>query len=196
MKTVALYVRVSTQEQNHDLQRNELISFVNARGWNLFKIYSDVGSGAKNNRQALNELLQDARNKKFEVVMTWKLDRLFRSLKHFVNTLNQFQDLNIEFVSLKDGFDATNPSGRLLMHLLASFAEFEASIIRERVISGLKAAKVRGVQLGTPRKIDHSQVQSLIHQGLTTSSIAHRLKISEPSVSRIRKIFAKKGVQT
>lgn len=193
MKTVALYIRVSTLDQNLDLQRNELTDFLKVKKWNLHRIYSDTGSGTKANRASLLELLSDARAKKFDVVMTWKLDRLFRSLKHLVATLNELQELGIEFISLKDSIDLTTPSGRLLTHLLASFAEFEAAIIRERVLAGLKAARVRGVKLGTPRKIDHSKVHSLIQKGQTTSSIAAQLGISEPSVSRIRMLMKQKG---
>lgn len=193
MKTVALYLRVSTLDQNLDLQRNELTDFLKVKKWQLYRIYSDTGSGAKANRASLQELLSDARAKKFDVVMTWKLDRLFRSLKHLVATLNELQELGIEFVSLKDSIDLTTPSGRLLTHLLASFAEFEAAIIRERVLAGLKAAKVRGVKLGTPRKIDHNKVYSLIQNGQSTSSIAAQLGISEPSVSRIRMLLKQKG---
>lgn len=193
MKKVAVYVRVSTQDQNHDMQLNELLKAVESSNFILFKIYSDTGSGTKSNRIALQELLTDARSKKFDIVMTWKLDRLFRSLRHLVTTLNELQELGVEFISLRDsGIDSTTPSGRLLTHLLASFAEFEAAIIRERVLAGLNAAKHRGVKLGTPRKINHCEVERLIIQGLSQKQIASNLNISEPSVSRIKKLS--KGV--
>lgn len=188
MKKVALYVRVSTQDQNLDLQRNELTEFVTSRNWTLHHIYSDTGSGTKTNRIALQSLLTSARNKDFDIVMTWKLDRLFRSLKHLVATLNELQDIGIEFISLKDSIDLTTPSGRLLTHLLGSFAEFEAAIIRERVLAGLRAAKVRGVKLGAPRKIAHEEVCNLLNLGFTTKVVARKLRISEPSVSRIKKL--------
>ncbi len=127
---MAIYIRVSTQDQSLDLQRSELIEFIGRRGWRLHRVYEEKATGTNSNRPELKQLLKAAHERQFDCLVIWKLDRLFRSLKGLVTTIQDFQALGISFISLKDQIDLTTPSGRLMVHMLGAFAAFEASLIR------------------------------------------------------------------
>ena len=135
----AVYARVSTLDQTTANQLVELRKYIEARGWTAQE-YVDKGvSGAKESRPALDTLLRDARRRRFDVVVCWRLDRLGRNLKHLITLLEDLQALGIAFVSLNEGIDATTPAGRLQMHILGAIAEFERARIAERVRLGLQA---------------------------------------------------------
>jgi DNA invertase Pin-like site-specific DNA recombinase len=185
MKRVALYVRCSTMHQETEMQKRECLPFIEARGWTLHKIYSDEGySGTSKKRPALNELIKATQNREVDVVLCWKLDRFFRSLSHLTQTLQEFTELGIDFVSLRDNIDLTTSSGRLMLNILASFAEFEASLIRERVRAGIANARAKGIKLGRPKKRNDLQIQVLRNQGLTIRQVAEQLGITTGSVQR------------
>src|SRR5687768_4496650 len=148
---VAIYARVSTAEQTADNQLLELRRYVEARGWTAVEYVDQGVSGAKDRRPALHTLLKDARRRRFDVVLCWRLDRLGRNLKHLVTLLEELQALGVAFVSLGEGIDCTTPAGKLQLHILAALAEFERERIRERVLAGLKRAKAQGKRLGRPR---------------------------------------------
>lgn len=182
---VALYVRVSTSEQSTDLQREELEAYAKARGWSEVKLYDDSGkSGTHERRPALQTLLADCKARKVDAVLTWKLDRLFRSLKHLLATLQELEDLGIVFISLRDQIDLSTASGRLMMQMLGAFGEFEASLIRERVKAGLRSAKAKGKQLGRTPTIDLSTVRQMRQKGFSMSKIAAEIGASKQGVSR------------
>lgn len=184
-KRIAVYLRVSTTDQSTELQKKEILDFLCARGWAHYHIYEGNGkTGTNGNRPALKQLLQDARQRKIDLVICWKLDRLFRSLKDLVVTLQEFQDLGVEFISLKDNIDLTTASGRLLMQIIGAMAEFEAALIRERVRAGLNAAKAQGKRLGRPRSRNDAIILSLHSNGLTVKDIARQLGISRASTYR------------
>jgi DNA invertase Pin-like site-specific DNA recombinase len=150
---VALYARVSTVDQEPENQLQELRRYVEARGWTAVE-YVDKGvSGSKDRRPALDQLLRDAKRRKFAVVVCWRLDRLGRNLRHLITLLEEFQALGVAFVSLAEGIDATTPAGKLQMHILGAIAEFERERIRERVLAGLQRARSQGKRLGRPRKV-------------------------------------------
>ena len=172
---VAIYVRVSTQDQSLDLQKSELARFAKARGWKVQHVYEDKATGTNDNRPHLKELMRAAHAREFDVLLIWKLDRLFRSIKGLVTTVQDLQALGIAFVSLKDQIDLSTPSGRLMLHILGAFGEFEASLIRERVVAGLAEAKRKGVQLGRPRDIDAAKVQALHRKGQSMAAIAREV---------------------
>ena len=109
------------------------------------------GSGAKDRRPALDDLIKDAKRRRFDVLVCWRLDRLGRNLKHLITLLDDLQALGIAFVSLSEGIDATTPAGKLQLHILAAIAEFERERIRERVFAGLRRARAQGRRLGRPR---------------------------------------------
>ena len=149
----ALYARVSTADQTCENQLLELRAYATARGWTIVREFVDAGvSGTKEKRPALDELMKDARRRRFDVVVCWRLDRLGRSLKHLVTLTEELTALGIAFVSLGEGIDCTTPAGKLQLHILAALAEFERERIRERVLAGLARAKAQGKRLGRPRR--------------------------------------------
>jgi DNA invertase Pin-like site-specific DNA recombinase len=150
---VAIYARVSTMEQNPENQSAELRRYAGARGWTTAREYCDRGiSGSRERRPALDELFRDAKRRRFDVLLVWRLDRLGRNLKHLITLLEELRALGIDFVSLAEGIDATTPAGKLQMHILGAIAEFERGRIQERVRAGLARAKANGRRLGRPRK--------------------------------------------
>lgn len=183
-KRVGIYLRVSTQAQSTELQRAEIAAFLSARGWRAYTEYEDKQSGTDPTRPELRRLLRDARERKLDVVVCWKLDRLFRSLRDLVATLQEFNDLGVEFISLKDQIDMSTASGRLLVHLVSAFSEFEVSLIRERVRAGVENARRRGAQLGRPRTAPDSEIKRLRGSGLSLAQIAKRLNMSKTGVHK------------
>ena len=136
-----IYARCSTQDQNPENQLRELRRFAAARGWTVIDYVDHGVSGAKDSRPALNDLLRDARRRKIDAVVCWRLDRLGRNLRHLILLLDELTALGVAFVSLAEGIDATTPAGRLQLHILGAIAEFERARISERVKAGL--ARVR-----------------------------------------------------
>ena len=150
----AIYARVSTFDQEPENQLAELRRYVEARGWPAAVEYVDHGvSGAKDRRPALDRLVADAKRRRFDVLVCWRLDRLGRNLKHLITLLEELQALGVAFVSLAEGIDATTPAGKLQMHILGAIAEFERERIRERVLAGLQRARTQGRRLGRPWKV-------------------------------------------
>src|SRR5688572_16881079 len=151
--TAAIYARVSTFDQQPENQLEELRRYAAARGWQVHE-YVDHGiSGAKERRPALDSMLADAKRRRFDILLCWRLDRLGRNLRHLITLLDEVQALGIAFVSLAEGIDATTPAGKLQLHILAAIAEFERGRIQERVRAGLARARAQGKRLGRPRKV-------------------------------------------
>src|SRR4029453_17170099 len=173
----AVYAQVSTTDQTCENQLLELRKYCEARGWPIQREYIDQGiSGAKDRRPALDQLVADAKRRRFDCIVCWRLDRLGRNPKHLITLLEEFQALGLAFVSLAEGIDATTPAGKLQMHILGAIAEFERARIQERVRAGLARAKAQGVRLGRPRrKIDAAQVATVA--GLPEREAARRLGI-------------------
>jgi DNA invertase Pin-like site-specific DNA recombinase len=188
---VAIYARVSTTNHGQDvsLQTREQHQFAEARGWHIFDDYVDRGvSGSKDSRPELNRLMADARRRKFDIVLVWKLDRFGRSLRHLVNALAEFESLNISFVSLSDNLDLSTASGRLMFNIIGAMAEFERELIRERVKAGMKNARAKGVRIGRPKtKVDASQVVRMREEGASLREIAARLGVSLGTVAACSK---------
>lgn len=181
-KRVAVYLRVSTQDQNTDLQKSDLMSFVKAKGWVIAEVYEDKATGTNGNRTNLKRMLEDARTGKIDVVVCWKLDRLFRSLKDLIITLQELSDQGTEFVAMKDNIDLTTHTGRLLTHILGAFAEFEAAIIRSRVNAGLAEAKRKGIKLGRRKTRPSDLIRELKSKGYTFRRIAELANCSISTV--------------
>lgn len=161
MKRVALYARVSTLNghQDPEMQLRELREFAVARGWQIVEEFVDRGvSGSKDRRPQLDRMMDAARSRKIDAVICWKLDRFARSLKHMVVALSEFESLGVQFVSLRDNLDLTTPSGRLMFHVVSAMAEFERSLIQERVCAGLRNARAKGRVLGRPKMQVDSQM--------------------------------------
>lgn len=174
------YARVSTADQNLDLQ----IRALEKEGCE--KIYYEKASGARRDRPELIDALNYARSG--DSIVVWKLDRLARSLNQLVSTVEDLNARGIQLVSLGESINTNTASGKLFFHMSASFAEFERSIIRERVLAGVRAAQAKGIVCGRPKKIDESTVKAakamLLYDELTVKEIAQRLGMSEPSLYR------------
>jgi DNA invertase Pin-like site-specific DNA recombinase len=187
----AIYARVSTTNHGQDatLQTRDQHQFAEARGWEVFDDYVDQGvSGSKDSRPELNRLMADARRRKFDIVLVWKLDRFGRSLRHLVNALAEFESLGIAFVSLSDNLDLSTPSGRLMFNIIGAMAEFERELIRERVRAGMKNAKAKGARIGRPRvTVDAAEIARLRDSGASLREIAARLGVSLGTVAACSK---------
>jgi DNA invertase Pin-like site-specific DNA recombinase len=184
-KRCALYIRISTGDQNTDLQQNELREYSEFRKWDVVEIYSDTMSGAKDKRPALDRLMADARRGKFDVVVVWRFDRFARSTSHLLRALEEFQSLGIDFVSLKEAIDTSSATGKMIFTVLAAVAELERSTIRERVIAGQKAAKRRGVRFGRPTvEVDTNHVLKLRKDGLSWRAVAQATGVPKDTLIR------------
>lgn len=184
----AIYGRVSTTNHGQDvsLQLRELRQFADARGWQIASEYVDSGvSGSKDSRPELNRLMADAKRRKFDAVLVWKLDRFGRSLRHLVNALAEFESLGIAFVSLTNNLDLSTPSGRLMFQIIGAMSEFERSLIQERVKAGLRNAQAKGRKIGRPRAtVDVRQIATLRAQGLSYEAIGKQLGASDATIRR------------
>lgn len=181
---VGIYVRVSTQDQSCELQRRELTQYCQARGWTILRVYEDKASGTTSNRIMLQELLADARARKIDIVVCWKMDRFARSLKDLVGMLQEFTDLGVSFCSLKDAVDLSTSTGRLMIHIIGAFAQFEADLIRERVRAGLSNARRKGQRLGRPPTIDQDRVVRLRSTGMSLTQIAEAVGGTKSAVAK------------
>ena len=138
---VAIYCRVSTDEQNPKHQEDALLEFSQQKNYEVYKIYTDMISGSKDSRPALNEMLMDAYSHKFESILVWKLDRLGRSLQHLIRIINNIKLWNINLIVSTQQIDTTTPMGMLIFHIFGAIAEFERELIRERTKQGMKKAQ-------------------------------------------------------
>lgn len=192
----AVYARVSTTEQTTENQLLELRRYIEARGWTAAEYLDEGVSGAKERRPALDRLLADARRRRFDVLVVWRLDRLGRNLKHLITTLDDLQALGVAFVSLNEGIDATTPAGRLQMAVLGAIAQFERERIVGRVKAGLARAKAQGQRLGRRRqRINERDLERVA--GLSVREAAKRLNVPPSRVHRERaRLFQKPAGST
>jgi DNA invertase Pin-like site-specific DNA recombinase len=177
---VAIYARVSTlHAQNPEMQLDELREYASRREWEIVGSYVDQGvSGSKESRPELNRLMSDAHRRKFDAVLVWKIDRWGRSLTHLVNSLADLAAYGVAFVSLRDNLDLSTPSGRLMLQIIGAMAEFERSLIQERVRAGLRNARAKGKRLGRPViAVDAAEVHRLRSEGLPWRAVAARMGV-------------------
>jgi DNA invertase Pin-like site-specific DNA recombinase len=162
-KRVALYVRVSTNEQSTKAQESELKAYAKNRGWEVTRVYADKMSGAKDDRPALKELMGACRQRKVDVVLVWKFDRFARSLRHLVGALEEFKRLRVDFISATEGVDTTVPSGELVFQIFGAIAQFERTLISERVKAGLAEAIRNGKAVGRPpiKRLSEEEIQKI-----------------------------------
>src|SRR5665811_2043432 len=184
---VALYARVSTLNGQHpEMQLAELREYASRRGWKIMGEYVDEGvSGSKESRPELNRLMADAHRRQFDIVLVWKIDRFGRSLRHLVNALADLDSYGVAFVSMRDNLDLSTPSGRLMFQIIGAMAEFERSLIQERVRAGLRNACAKGKRFGRPRvQVDADRVFALRRDGLSWSQVCRTLNVSKGSAQR------------
>jgi len=184
---VAIYARVSTLDQHSGMQSEDLQEFCKRREFQLIDSYVDEGiSGSKDSRPELNRLMADARKRRFDAVVVWKLDRFGRSLKHLVNTIAELEAVGVAFISYKESLDLSTPAGKLMFHVIAAMAQFERDLIRERTKAGVAFARSRGKRIGRPRlAVQSAEIQRLKAAGHSLRSIGRQLGVSEGSVRRL-----------
>jgi len=199
-KRIAVYGRVSTDVQNHASQLREVRSYVRRR-WPKAEVteYLDKASGARFSREGLDALMTEVRQGRIDVLAVYKLDRLGRSLQHLAHLIGEFEAHGTALVASSQGIDTSesNPAGRLQMHVLAAVAEFERSVIVERINAGLAAARESGVKLGRPRTLDRylSEAAKLSRRGMSGRKIAAKLNIPEGSVFAVLKRVQSNGAK-
>jgi len=176
------------------MQLAELREYCARRGWDVAGEYVDMGvSGAKERRPELDRLLADCRKRQVGAVVVYRYDRFARSLRQLVNALCEFDALGIEFVSFHEGVDTSTPNGRLVFGIFASIAEFERELIRERVRSGMAAARARGARIGRPRKpVDADKVAELRAQGASWRAVACAVGMGVGTVRRAAQEHSRK----
>src|SRR5262252_8053714 len=191
-KRAAIYVRVSTDKQTIDNQVAALHQIAERRGWEVVEQYHDAGiSGSKgrDGRPGLDRMLKDASKRRFDVVMAWAIDRLGRSLIDLLGTIQTLEACGVDLYLDQQAIDTTNPAGRLMFQITGAFAEFERSMIRQRVRAGLKRAVESGKQLGRP-KIDpaiEKRIKAQLRAKRGMLAIARELKVGTGTVQRIKR---------
>ena len=187
MKRAALYIRVSTLDQHPETQLNELRGFARQRGFEIVDEYTDHGiSGTKARRPALDRLLTDAHRHRFDVVLVWSCDRLARSTKHFLQVLDELNDLGIQFLSQREAIDTDGPLGRAIVVIVSAVAELERSLIVERVRAGMRRAKLDGRRIGrAPLDVDRGAIVSDRRTGLSLTLVAKKYGVSRAMVCRL-----------
>jgi len=189
-KRAAIYVRVSTAEQETDMQETELLEYCEKRGWSCV-VYRDRNqSGAKNDRPALSSMLNDLRRRKFDVVVVWALDRLARSLKQLLTIGEECRSLGVDLVSLRQNIDTTLPAGRLTFQILGAVAEFERELLRDRVKAGMAQARRTGKHVGRPalRKFhlaDVDRMKQLRAGGASVRKLAKDFETTQWMVTKL-----------
>ncbi len=195
MKRAVFYMRVSTVDQHPESQLHDLRQLAQQRGYDIVHEYTDRISGTKAKRPGLDELMRDARRGRFDVVLVWASDRLARSVRHFLEVLDEFNHLSIEFVSYRENLDTSGPLGRAIVVIIGAIAELERNLIVERVRAGMRRAKLEGRHIGRrPLDIDRAAVLRQRAQGQSLGQIAKTFTISRATVSRIIKEEAERGV--
>lgn len=189
MKRAALYMRVSTLDQSPQAQVYDLRQLAAQRGINVTEEYVDHGiSGTRARRPALDQMMADARRGRFDVVMVWACDRLARSVRHFLEVLDELGRLNVEFVSFREQLDTGGPLGRAVVVIISAIAELERSLIVERVRAGMRRARLEGRRIGrAPLDIDRAAVVRERQRGQSLTQVAKTFGIGRATVSRIWK---------
>ena len=189
MKRAALYIRVSTVDQHPETQRLDLERFVAQHGFQIAKEYTDHGfSGTRARRPALDELMEDARRHKFDVLVVWSIDRLARSTKHLLQVLDELSGLGIQFLSQREAIDTEGPLGRAIVVIVSAMAELERCVIIERVRAGMRRAKLEGRRIGRkPLQVNRGLLLRDRERGLSLNQLAKAHGISKASVCRVLK---------
>ena len=186
MKRAALYMRVSTLDQHPETQFYDLQQMAEQRGLQIVERYEDRISGAKARRPGLDALMRDARRGQFDVVLVWASDRIARSVKHFLEILDELNRLNIEFISFREQIDTGGPLGRAVVVIIGAIAELERNLIIERVRAGMRRVKLEGRHIGRkPLELDHAAICGDRCRGQSLRQIARGHRISTATVQRV-----------
>jgi DNA invertase Pin-like site-specific DNA recombinase len=187
-KRAAIYTRVSTADQHPETQLYDLRAMAGQRGFEVVHEYTDTISGAEAKRPGLDQLLADARRHRFDIVLVAAFDGAARSVRHFMEVLDELNHLNIEFISLRENIDTSRPLGRAIVVIVGAIAELERSLIVEPVWAGMRRAKLEGRRIGRkPMDIDREQVIRDRRSGMSLRQVALKHAISRASVCRLVK---------
>ncbi|GHB86404.1 recombinase family protein [Persicitalea jodogahamensis] len=185
-KRVALYARVSTLDKGQDpeTQLQPLREYASRRGFQIQGEYVDTASGTTEGRSQYRAMLELARKRKLDVVLVWRYDRFARSTQALVNALKEFQSLGVDFISYQENIDTTTPTGELIFHVMASLAQFESSLISQRVKAGMARAKAQGKRICRPKlnEIKLKQIQDLHKTGLSMNQVSKRSGVAYGTV--------------
>ena len=183
-KQVGIYARVSTQDQNIDMQLSDLRRYCTSRGWNIFKEYLDEGvSGFKASRGNLDALMADSRSRRIDIVLVWRFDRFARSSKQLAMALDEFQHLGVDFVSFQEQIDTSTPMGKMVFTVMGAVAELERNIIIERIHGGLRRAKEKGKTFGRPRvEIPTEKITDMQTKGYSIRKMAMALGVPRSTI--------------
>jgi DNA invertase Pin-like site-specific DNA recombinase len=185
-KRAAIYARVSTGDQHLETQLLDLREMAKTRGYEIAHQYTDVISGARAKRPGLDELMADARRHRFDVVFVVAFDRIARNVRHFLDVLDELNQLGIEFVSKRENIDTSGPLGRAMLTIVGAISELERSLIVERVRAGMRRAKLEGRRIGrAPLNIDRAQVVADRLSGMSLTSVAKKYHVSRATVCRL-----------
>lgn len=194
-----IYARVSTVDKGQDpeLQLRPLREYCQARGWEVIGEYVDQCTGSGSRRPRLDILMADARRRRIDCVVVWKLDRFGRSLKHLVTAVDELNSLGVSFVSHQEQIDLATPTGKLMFHIIAAMAEFERELIRERVKAGVANARLKGKRIGR-KPVAPIEIEKVIelykkNPSLSVRKIAGKTKLSIGLVGRVLKKYRETG---
>lgn len=186
MKRAAIYVRVSTVDQNLETQLLDLRQMASQRGLEIVQEYRDQLSGTKARRPGLDQLMADARRGRFDIVLVWACDRIARSTRHFLEVLDEMNHLGIEFVSFREQLDTGGPLGRAVVIIIGAIAELERGLIVERVKAGLRRARLEGQRLGRPAlPLDREAILRDRRHGHSLGQLAHTYQASRTTIHRL-----------
>jgi DNA invertase Pin-like site-specific DNA recombinase len=179
-------LRVSTLDQHPETQVYDLRQMAGQRGWQVIEEYTDRVSGAKARRPGLDQLMADARRGRFDVVLVWASDRLARSVKHFLEVLDELSRLNVEFISFRENLDTGGPLGRAVIVIISAIAELERNLIIERVRAGMRRARLEGRHNGRkPLELDTSAILSDRARGQSLAQLAKGYSVSRSTIHRL-----------
>ena len=197
MKRAVIYSRVSTLDQNPQMQLLDLQQLASQRGFEIIDTYVDHGySGVRVKRPALDRMLADARRGRFEVLLVWSCDRVARSTRHLLDVLDELNQLNIQFVSFREALDTSGPLGRAITIIIGAIAELERSLIIERVRAGMRRAKLEGRHIGrNPLVLDQAGILRDRAQGMSLRQIGKTHRISTATVTRVLREINFKGAE-
>jgi DNA invertase Pin-like site-specific DNA recombinase len=186
MKRAALYMRVSTLDQHPETQFYDLRQMAQQRGYQIVEEYTDTISGAKVRRPGLDQMMRDARRSRFDVVLVWASDRIARSVKHFLDVLDELNRLNIEFISFREQIDTGGPLGRAVVVIIGAIAELERNLIIERVRAGMRRARLEGRHIGRkPLELDRNAILRDRQQGQSLGQLAKSYRVSRATIHRV-----------
>ena len=186
MKRAALYMRVSTLDQHPETQLLDLQQMASQRGYEIVEQYTDRISGVKARRPGLDKMMADARHGCFDVILVWASDRIARSVKHFLEVLDELNRLNVEFISFREQIDTGGPLGRAIIVIVGAVAELERNLIIERVRAGMRRAKLEGRAIGRqPLELDRSSILRDRNQGQSLRQLAKSYRVSRATIHRV-----------